>query len=166
MIDSNTDWEQWCSSNCPDTQFGLSINNDITTQSPTKIPTKSVTLNPTKTQTTHLTLTENPTTHLTLTENPTKSPINQNNNEEKAENLGLSSFTDEQFNSLLNTIATFVIFFAVVSVAICIGVATYVYKSCIKPKNNNNIRNVHGIEMQQASPIPTTGGDTPPVHLE
>eukprot|EP01084_Bolivina_argentea_P022044 40938_1 len=168
MIDSNTDWEQWCSLNCPDTQFGLSINNDITTKLPTKIQTIQPTLNPTTTTTenpttSRLTPTENPTTsNLTPTENPTESSINQNNDAEKAENLGLSSFTDEQFNSLLNTIATFVIFIAVGSVAICLGVATYIYKSCIKSKNNNNnnnIRNVHGIEMQQASPLPTNAGD-------
>eukprot|EP01084_Bolivina_argentea_P022045 40939_1 len=166
MIDSNTDWEQWCSLNCPDTQFGLSINNDITTKLPTKIQTIQPTLNPTTTTTenpTTTTTTENPTTsHLTLTENPTKSPINQNNNAEQAEGLGSSSFTDEQFNSLLNIAVIIAVGAVGGTIAFCIIAATYFYKSCIKSKNNNNnnnIRNVHGIEMQQASPLPTNAGD-------
>eukprot|EP01084_Bolivina_argentea_P241569 405498_1 len=169
MIDDDTDWKQWCYQNCPDTQFVASNTvNDITTKSPTQMITTTITESPSKFPT------SNPskisTTATTTTDIPTKSPITTEPNPTdigaaKAESGSFSSFTDEQINSFLNTLVAFEITFCIAVIIFCIVASAYVYRICKKPKRIRNI-NVHGIEMQQASPLPTTGGDTPPAHLE
>eukprot|EP01084_Bolivina_argentea_P031712 58698_1 len=140
MIDSDTDWKEWCSQNCPDTQLGLTddINIITTTKSPTST---GQTHNPTKAPTT----TDNPTESPTAIENPTESPTatdnptasNVDNNGEKLDGVALSSFTDDQINSFLNSITVFEILIGIGIAAFCVLVLLQIYKTCREQKRKN-----------------------------
>eukprot|EP01084_Bolivina_argentea_P031713 58700_1 len=163
MIDSDTDWKEWCSQNCPDTQLGLTddINIITTTKSPTST---GQTHNPTKAPTT----TDNPTESPTAIENPTESPTatdnptasNVDNNGEKLDGVALSSLTNEQINAFLNSLTVFIIFIAVIAITICIVGATYVYKNCYGERKSNT-QTVQGVELHQIrhQAVPTDGAD-------